>query len=156
MVTPPPSPAPDWYAIELTDVRTDETFSIDDFSGKVVLIETMAIWCPTCLQQQGEVRKLHELLGTPADLVSISLDVDLHEDAAELKAYALEHDLGWRTAVAPVVLARALGNLYSAQFLNPPLAPMLLIDRDGRAIQLPFGVKSAEALRGFVDPYLAP
>ena len=148
------SPAPDWYSFELIDARTGEPFSVSDFSGRVVLIEAMAIWCPTCLEQQAEVKALHELLGESSDLVSVSLDVDLNEDEASLKRYAAEHELDWRVAVAPLAVARALGNLYSAQYLNPPVSPMLLIDRQGVAFQLPYGVKSAAALRDIVAPFL--
>jgi Redoxin len=148
------SPSPDWYAVELMDVRTGEPFSMNDFSGSVVLIEAMAIWCPTCLTQQAEVKELHALLGESSGLVSVSLDVDLHEDEASLKRYATEHGLDWLVAVAPLGVARALGNLYSAQYLNPPVSPMLLIDRHGVAVQLPYGVKSPRVLRDLVAPFL--
>jgi len=146
---------PDWYRVELTDVRTGDTFTMDQFAGRVVLIEAMAEWCPTCLEQQAEVKRLHQLLGAPADLVSVSLDVDLHEDAASLQAYAAEHGLDWRVAVAPLEVARALGNLYSSQYLNPPVSPMLVIDRKGTAVQLPYGVKRAEDLLEMLEPFLA-
>ena len=148
------SPSPDWFAIELVDVRTGKPFSMNDFTGSVVLIEAMAIWCPTCLEQQARVKEFHVLLGDSSGLVSVSLDVDLHEDEASLKRYATEHELDWRVAVAPLLVARALGNLYSAQYLNPPVSPMLLIDRHGVAVQLPYGVKSARVLRDIVTPFL--
>jgi thiol-disulfide isomerase/thioredoxin len=149
------SEAPAWYAIELTDVRTGAVFSMNDFAGRVVLIEAMAEWCPTCVVQQAEVKRLHDLLGSSSDLVSVSLDIDFNEDAASLKDYAEALDLDWHVAVAPLEVARALGNLYSAEYLNPPFSPMLLIDRDGRAVQLPYGVKKAEDLREMLEPYLA-
>jgi thiol-disulfide isomerase/thioredoxin len=113
----------------MTDVQTGEPFTINDFAGKVVLLETMAIWCPTCRSQGDEVVRLHELLGDSADLVSISLDIDMGEDAAMLKEYAETLGYDWRFAVAPLLVARALGNEYSAQYLNPPVSPMLVIDR---------------------------
>jgi hypothetical protein len=100
------------------------------------------------------VKELHALLGESSGLVSVSLDVDLHEDEASLKRYATEHGLDWYVAVAPLGVARALGNLYSAQYLNPPVSPMLLIDRYGTAFQLPYGVKSAEVLRDILAPFL--
>ena len=115
----------------------------------------MAEWCPTCLQQQREVARLHELLGGSSDLVSVSLDIDVHEDEASLKEYATALGYDWRFAVAPLEVARALGNLYSAEYLNPPFSPMLLIDRSGAAVSLPYGVKTAEYLRDTLDPYLA-
>ena len=140
--------------MEMTDVLTGQTFTINDFAGKVVLLETMAVWCPTCRQQGDEVVRLHELLGDPTDLVSISLDTDMGEDAALLKKYAETLGYDWNIAVAPLLVARALGNLYSAQYLNPPLSPMLVIDRDGQVLGLPFGLKSAESLQGVVAPLL--
>jgi len=56
---------PDWFKIAMTDVRTGKSFTIGDFAGKVVLIETMAQWCPNCLFQQGETRNLRQQLGDP-------------------------------------------------------------------------------------------
>ena len=49
-----PEPAlnrPGWFEVEFTDVQTGETFTMNDYAGKVVLVETMAIWCPNCLFQ---------------------------------------------------------------------------------------------------------
>jgi len=146
---------PDWFKTTMTDVRTGNSFAISDFSGKVVLIETMAQWCPNCLFQQGETRNLRQQLGNPKDLIVISLDVDVHEDAASLKKYTADFGYDWRFAVVPLEVARALGNLYSAEYLNPPLDPMLLIDRQGNVYQLPYGLKKTEALQKILEPYLA-
>jgi cytochrome oxidase Cu insertion factor (SCO1/SenC/PrrC family) len=144
----------DWFSIELTDAQTGQTFTMNDFAGKVVLVETMAIWCPNCIVQANEVKNLHHLLGNPDDLVSVSLDVDLNEDRASLKEYAESYGFDWHFAVAPIEVDRALGNLYSAQYLNPPLSPMLIIDRNGNVHTLEYGKKSAELLKNTLEPYL--
>jgi len=156
--TPEPtaSPTPEyfpWKDMELTDVVTGETFTVNDYAGNVILLETMAIWCPNCILQQQEVRELHESLGYPDDFVSISLDVDPNEDEAMLKEYVEEWGYDWHFAVSPRLVNRALGNLYTAQYLNPPLAPMMIIDRDGNIEHLPYGIKSLEELESFVRPY---
>ena len=143
-----------WFDMELTDAVSGATFTMSDFAGRVVLVETMAMWCPNCLVQANEVRKMHEALGNPEDLISVSLDVDTNEDAATLKKYVEEYGYDWRFAVAPLLVARALGNRYSAQYLNPPISPMLLIDREGEVHLLEYGFKSAEALQEFVEPFL--
>ena len=153
-----PEPAvarPEWFAMELTDAQTGEVFTMNDYAGKVVLVETMAIWCPNCAVQGNEVRNLHRLLGDEDELISITLDVDFNEDAAALKEYASFYGFDWHFAVAPLLLARALGNLYTAQYLNPPLSPMLIIDRQGSVHHLQYGLKKAETLREIVAPYLA-
>jgi|KBSSwiStaDraftv2_1062776.scaffolds.fasta_scaffold14047_4 thiol-disulfide isomerase/thioredoxin len=154
-IVPTATVTPDWFNIEMTDVQTGKTFSVNDFAGKVVLLETMAIWCPSCVIQATQVGKLHVALGNPADLISVTLDVDSHEDEAMLKEYASSYRFDWRFAVAPLLVERALGNLYSAEYLNPPLSPMLIIDRNGNVHQLDYGIKDAETLQNIVEPYLA-
>jgi len=145
---------PEWFDMELIDAQTGKTFTMNDYAGKVILLETMAIWCPNCLVQATQVRKLHEALGNPEDLISVSLDVDVNEDAALLKEYASSYRFDWHFAVAPLLVARALGNLYNAEYLNPPLSPMLIIDRDGNVHHLKYGIKDAETLRKIVELYL--
>jgi thiol-disulfide isomerase/thioredoxin len=105
----------DWFSMPLTDVQTSKTFTMNDYAGKVVLLETMAIWCPNCIVQAGQVQKLHQALGNPEDLISVTLDVDSNEDEAMLKKYVDEWGLDWHFAVTLLLVERALGNLYSAE-----------------------------------------
>lgn len=147
---------PAWFDVELTDVRTGESFTMNDFAGKVVVVETMAVWCPNCIFQGHEVSEFHKLLDDPEAVISVSLDVDLHEDDAMLKGYTEEFAFDWRFAVSPQAVSRALGNLYSAQYLNPPLSPMLVIDRNGEVHQLEYGKKTAADLLAVVQPLLVP
>lgn len=146
--------APAWYSVTLTNVSSAETFTINDFKGKVVLVEAMAQWCSNCKKQQMEVLSLHEKLGMDSDLVTIALDIDPNESGEALQAYAASNGFDWIYAVSPADVSRELGNLYSAQFLNPPSTPILVIDRQGEAHPLPFGIKSADDLYEAIKPYL--
>lgn len=146
--------APAWFSIPLTNVNSGESFTVNDFKGKVVLVETMAQWCPSCKKQQQQVKSLHEKLGMPADLVTIALDIDANEDAETLKGYAAGNGFGWIYAVSPAEVSREISNLYGDQFLNPPSTPILIIDRHGEVHVLPFGIKSADELKEAVEPYL--
>ncbi len=146
--------APAWFGAALTDVRSGESFTLNDFKGKVVLVETLAMWCPSCKRQQIQVKALHEALGMDEDLVSIGLDIDPNENAADLKAYTESNGFDWIYAVAPAEVAREIGMLYGDQFLNPPSTPILVIDRHGEAHPMPFGVKSAADLQAFIEPFL--
>ena len=154
MVVTPAAATPEWFDMKLIDVQTGETFTMNDYAGKVILLETMAIWCPNCTVQGNEIRNLHKALGNPDDLISVSLDVDVNEDDAALKEYADGYGFDWHFAIAPLEVARALGNLYTAQYLNPPLAPMLIIDRKGDVHHLEYGIKDVETLQEAIEPYL--
>jgi len=74
--TPAPAPVavPAWMEIELTDVATGETFKVSDFKGKPILLESFAVWCPTCLAQQKEMKKVKQIEGE--NIIHISLDTD--------------------------------------------------------------------------------
>jgi cytochrome oxidase Cu insertion factor (SCO1/SenC/PrrC family) len=147
--------APAWFGASLKDVRSGEAFTINDLKGKVVLVETMAVWCSTCYQQQSQIKSLYESLGMRDDLAIVSLDIDPNEDEAVLKEYTQKNDgFGWQYAIAGADTAREIGKIYGDQFLNPPSAPILVIDRHGVAHPLPFGVKSAEDLMKVIQPYL--
>jgi len=145
---------PAWFSAELTDVNTGQPFSIADLNGKVVLVETMAIWCPNCLAQQREVQALRAALGLRDDLAIVVLDVDPNEDAPSLQAYAAQHGFDWTYAIAPPDVAREIGRLYVDQFLNPSATPMLIVDRHGEVHPLPFGAKSADDLQVALEPFL--
>lgn len=147
--------APAWMNAELTHVRTGEVFRISDFKGKVVLVENLAMWCSTCLKQQKEVKALHEALGPDSGLVSVGLDIDPNEVPADLKGYVESNGFDWYYAVAPKGVGGEIGQLYGANFLNPPLAPMLVVDRKGEGHPMPHGLKSMEDLKAFVEPFLA-
>ena len=145
---------PNWFSTSLTDARTGQTFSINDFKGKVVLVETMAIWCSNCLKQQGQVKALHEQLGARDDFISIGLDIDPNENTEALKSYVESKEFGWWYAVPSADVSREIASLYGDQFLNPPSTPIVVIDRHGEAHPLPFGIKSADNLIQAIQPFL--
>jgi thiol-disulfide isomerase/thioredoxin len=146
---------PGFFDVLLTDVNTGESFKISDYAGKVVLVENLAMWCSNCKKQQDQVKVLHELLGMDSDLVSIGLDVDPNEKAEDLKKYIEGNGFDWIYVIPPQEVLQEIGNLYGANFLNPPNTPILIIDRKGQVHPMPFGVKSADELKAFIDPFLA-
>jgi thiol-disulfide isomerase/thioredoxin len=145
---------PAWFGAALTDVRTGQTFSIQDFKGRVILVEAMAVWCSKCLQQQKEVQALRARLGNRDDFVAIGLDIDPNEDSEKLKTFTESQGFDWRYAVSPADVSRELASLYGANFLNPPSTPILVVDRHGNTHLLPFGIKSADELLQFIQPLL--
>lgn len=147
--------SPAWLSADLVNVTTGETFNLTDFSGKVVLVENLAMWCPTCLKQQEQVKLLHEQLGEDSGLISIGFDVDQNEVADDLKAYVESNGFDWLYTIPSLEVIREIANLYGANFLNPPLTPVLIIDRQGVVHPMNMGLKSAEDLKTFIEPFLS-
>jgi thiol-disulfide isomerase/thioredoxin len=151
-----PNPTnPPWFDVELTDVNSGSTFRISDFAGKVVLVEMIAVWCPTCQGEMSQVQQLHETYGQDGDLITVTLDVDVNEDAPLLKKFAETNKFTWRIAIAPAEIGRFMAANYDPNYINPPTQPMLIIDKKGGVWGLPFGIKSATSLQKTLDRYLA-
>ena len=131
---------------ELTDARTGQTFKISDFKGKPALLESFAVWCPVCTQQQKKIKELHEELGDV--FVSISLDTDPNEDAAKVKEAAEERGFDWYFVVSPVELTQALIDQFGVSVVDAPAAPVILVCENGSARLLKRGIKSVQDLKG--------
>ena len=82
---------------ELVDVRTGEPFTLRELAEEQpVLLETMAVWCVTCLRQQREVVLAHQ----EADFHSVGIGIDPNEKAEDLARYADGHGFDWRFVTA--------------------------------------------------------
>lgn len=132
-----------WLSAELTDVRTGETFRISDFEGQTVLLESFAVWCPTCLAQQKEMERLAEL---DDSIIHISLDTDPNEDVTNVQSHIDRNGFDWLFAVAPIEVTQDLRNEFGLTVVSAPSAPVILIDENQDARLLRNGVKSAEEL----------
>jgi thiol-disulfide isomerase/thioredoxin len=156
--TTPAAPTPGvamtqpWATAELVDVRTGEMFRIADLvaDGNVVVVETMAIWCPNCARQGAEVNAALAELGPTANVVYVVLDIDLPEDAADLAAYQAQYGFDGRYVVAGIPVARALAEDFGANMLNPPLTPMVIVGTDGVGTLTEHGPKSSEQIVALV------
>jgi thiol-disulfide isomerase/thioredoxin len=147
--------SPKWFSVPLTNVETGQPFKVADYKGKVVLVEAMAQWCPTCKKQQQQVLELQTKLGENPDFISIALDIDPNEDGVQLKKYLESNGFTWTYAVSPAEVSNELASLYGTQFLNPPSTPMVVIDRLGKATVFPLGtIKSSNDLQKVIEPLL--
>lgn len=131
------------HALALRDVRSGSEFTLGQLAAeKPVLLETMAIWCTTCLSQQREVVRAHDL----ADFHSVGIDVDPNERAPDLAEYADREGFDWRFVVADQELVRLLTERFGFEVTNPPSTPTFVVI-DGTIRALDFGhVRSAEEL----------
>ncbi|MEX1156443.1 MAG: TlpA family protein disulfide reductase [Chloroflexota bacterium] len=129
---------------ELIDVRSGDAFTLRQLaSDKPVLLETIAIWCTTCLAQQREVVRAHG----SADFHAVGIDVDPNERPDDLARYAEGEGFDWRFAMADAELVKLLTDAYGFGVTNPPSTPTFVIGTDGRVRALEFGrVRSAEEL----------
>jgi hypothetical protein len=138
----------DWRTATLTDVLTDEPFTIESFD-RPVLVETFAVWCSNCKRQQDELKTFHDAVGD--DVVSVALDTDQNEDAGTVREHARSNGYDWRYAVSPPAVTRSLVDEFGASMTSPPTVPMVLRCPDGTATRLQDGHKPTSYLREQID-----
>ena len=130
-----------WDELIFSDIDGN-TINLKEYDVPV-LVESFAVWCPTCLSQQKEVSKAHDLLGD--SFVSIALNIDPNEDENLVRQYRDQHELGLIYAVAPVELTRKLIDEFGNGIVQAPQTPIILYC-NGEGRMLPSGIRSAEQL----------
>lgn len=132
---------PAWQKLPLVNARTGETFTLADFSGKAVFVETMATWCSNCRRQLTNVREaIGQVAGDQAVFVALSVETNM--DAATLAAYANDEGFDWLFAVATPELLTELAGQFGQSITNPPSTPHFVIRPDGSVTELTTGIKS--------------
>jgi hypothetical protein len=132
-----------WRNIKLMDVRTGTEFTVTGFT-KPVLLESFAVWCPTCTNQQEEIKAFHKVVGE--DVISISVDTDPNEDESKVLAHIERNGFDWHYAIAQAEFTQSLIDEFGVNIVNAPRVPMLLICQDGTVKKLKDGVKEVDVL----------
>ncbi|MFH1257294.1 MAG: redoxin family protein [Candidatus Diapherotrites archaeon] len=145
----PSSETAGWKSISLTDIGTGNSFKVSDFTGKAVVLESFAVWCPVCLEQQKEIKKLKDSEGD--SFVAVSVDTDPNEDTARVREHIARNGFGWHYAVSPAEMTQALISEFGLTVVNAPSAPVILVCEDQSARFLRNGVKTAEDLKNEIE-----
>jgi len=77
--------------IELTSID-GEGFTLSEQRGKVVVMNFMATWCPSCNAEMPELVEFH---GNNPDVEMICIDVDPTESDGDLQAFKEKHGADW-------------------------------------------------------------
>ena len=116
------NPVPDFSATDLDG----NPISLQDYRGKVVLLDFWAVWCGFCINEMPNLKSVYATYKDQGfDIIGISLD----DEESELRDYIKENDIQWRQ----VFSGKAWRDDPLAQQYNITGVPsQWLIDEDGK------------------------
>lgn len=114
---------PDFSATDLDG----NPISLEQYRGKVVLLDFWAVWCGPCIAEMPNVKAVYNSYKAEGfDIIGISLDTD--ED--RLRDYLKENDIPWRQVFSGKGWDSPVSRQYSIRAIPAPW----LIDKDGTLI----------------------
>lgn len=134
-------PAPD---VEF-DTPGDETASLADHRGEVVVLNFWGTWCPPCREELPHLVELHERI-EPRGGVVIGVAVD-SGTPEEVMAFARDYGVEY-----PIWLSGTQKTVSNFQVMGFPTT--LIVDRDGVIRRKFLGPQTAEGLMSAVEPLL--
>jgi thiol-disulfide isomerase/thioredoxin len=124
-----PEPAP---KIVIQDLAGKNT-SMDDFKGKVVLVNFWATWCPPCRAEVPELIKLQEQHRDRLQIIGVSED----DDADTVHDFVKKNGINYPVVMATPELIQAYGGVAA-------LPTTFVVDPQGRVVQRHLGLLNAE------------
>ena len=114
---------PDFSATDLDGTP----ISLQQYRGKVVLLDFWAVWCGPCL---GEMPNVKQVYGTYKDQGFDIIGVSLDTDETRLRDYLKENEIPWRQICSGQGWQSPLAQQYGINAIPAPW----LIARDGKLI----------------------
>ncbi len=143
VATQPQSPLP---VIQLPD-SDGKIRNLNEWRGKILLVNFWATWCPPCLKEIPEfIRLQKELAGQNVQFIGIAI-----EDQASVVAYLQKQAVNYPMLIggdAAIGLSQQLGNLVNAVPFS------LIIDANGMIVHRHPGELSREKLLAWLKPLL--
>ena len=101
--------------------------SLEQYRGKVVLLDFWAVWCGPCIAEMPNVKKVYDTYKDEGfDIIGISLDID----EERLRNYLKENEIPWRQVFSGKGWDSPVSRQYGIRAIPAPW----LIDKDGTLI----------------------
>ena len=113
-------PVPDFTATDLDG----NPISLQDYRGKVVLLDFWAVWCGPCIAEMPNIKRVYNRYKDEGfDIIGISLDTD----EKRLRNYLKENNIAWRQVFSGKGWQSPISKQYGIRAIPAPW----LIDKNG-------------------------
>jgi thiol-disulfide isomerase/thioredoxin len=133
-----------WTTIPLTDLKTGERFTVEELvlQKKPLIINTFAVWCPSCTMQERITTELQQK--NPGKYTVLSIDIDPNENADIVKKHVEKNNLEGKYAVTQIEFTKGLVDSFGTDVALR--MPQTIIISNRTASCLGGGVFSADGI----------
>ena len=124
-----------------------KSIAVDDYRGKVVLIDFWASWCPPCLKSLPKYNELRREIGT-SDFEIVAVNVD--ENTEDAKKFLAKHPVSYPIAKDPK-------GVLPGVFGVKAMPTSYLVDKNGvvKYVHAAFKEGDIEKLRAQIEKLIA-
>lgn len=116
-----------WAGVEAVDL-TGDVWTASTLLDRVVLVDFWATWCPPCLAELPNLRRIHqELAGEDLVILGVSLNTTHRRS---VRSFLLRHDMAWPQIHDGRGLEGALGQRFGVE----AVPRTVVVDREGRLV----------------------
>lgn len=132
--------APDW-SLKGMDGKA---INFSDFSGKVVIVNLWATWCPPC---RREIPDFIELQKEYKEQGLVIIGISLDQSEAPVKPFVEKNSINYPVVMGNSEVAQLYGNIRS-------IPTTFIVDSDGNIVESFFGLRSKEIFEESIKPLL--
>ncbi|TMI61527.1 MAG: TlpA family protein disulfide reductase [Bacteroidetes bacterium] len=115
------------YNFSLKDTK-DQTFSLSDFKGKVVVMDIWAMWCAPCLAEKPLFKKVEEAFKDRDDIIFIGVS---HDGQAKKEVWKnFVEKKGWKNIELLANYDESIGKYYKVE----GIPRFMIFDKEGKIV----------------------
>lgn len=137
--------------MEVSGTTVDgQPFSVENWRGKVVLVDFWATWCGPCIAELPNVKSLYDAYHDKGfEVVGISLD----DDEQALVQFLKDREIAWTTLFPAKEDERGWENPIARHYGVSGIPTAILLDKEGKVVDLNArGERLAESLAELLGP----
>lgn len=125
----------------LLNTTTGGQIFLDQYKGKVVILDMFATWCQPCQVQMVELEELESRF-SPSELVILSIGADLSESMQLISDFKVQEGADWTFAKS--------NQDFNNRFPATSIPTMYVLDKEGNIAETHVGVTDADILESDV------
>ena len=137
------SKAPDFEAT----TSEGKKITLENFKGKVLVITSMAAWCPSCIIEAKNIRPVYKEMDK-SKVEFLSIDIDPSENRERLSSFKSEYGTPW------LYTTREDGQDVINKYGLVSFDHTYVIDKDGKISFIDKGITSSKTMREEIEKVL--